>query len=95
MTIFSQQAGLVADELAILGPHVCLFFTGPNYDGFIETIFPGCEFMACGDAPKRELATLVHSALPRASFRTYHPSFLNRRSRWHYIEAMRPLAYGI
>jgi len=93
-SLLSQQASLMRDEFAILDPHVCLFFSGPHYDGFIETIFPGCEFLACGEAPKRELARVVHPALPRASFRTYHPRFLSQGRRWHYIEAIRALTYG-
>jgi hypothetical protein len=67
-SLLSQQAGLVRGEFAILDPHICLFFTGPRYDGFVKTIFPDCQFETCGDAPVRELARLVHPALPRASF---------------------------
>jgi len=92
-SLLSQQASLLAGEFVILDSHICLFFSGPNYDGFIKTVFPGCEFLACGEAPKREFARLVHSALPPASFRTYHPRFLSQGSRWRYIEAMRSLSY--
>jgi hypothetical protein len=90
-SLLSQQTSLVVGELAILDPCVCLFLSGPNYDGFIKTIFPGCEFIACGGAPEREFARLVHSALPRSSFRTYHPASLNRQRLWRYIDDMRRL----
>lgn len=93
-SVLSQQAGLVASEFATLDPHICLFFSGPYYDGFIESIFPGCKFEACSEAPVRELARLVHPTLPSASFRTYHPKFLRHGSRWHYIKAMQTLAYA-
>ncbi len=94
-SLLSQQASLVRDEFAILDPHICLFFSGPHYDSFIKTIFPGCEFLACGETPKRELARLVHSALPRASFRTYHPRFLSQGNLWHYIEAIQAFIYSM
>jgi hypothetical protein len=92
-TLLSQHTRLFTEELAILEPHVCLFFSGPYYDDFIKATLPACEVVACGDAPVRELARLTHSALPTASFRTYHPAFLSRGNRWSYIEAMRGLAY--
>ena len=93
-TLLSQQVGLFGAELAILEPQVCLFFSGPYYDEFITTMLPGCEFLACCEVPWRELARLSHPALPRASFRTFHPRFLNQGNRWHYIEEIRKLAFG-
>ena len=93
--VVAQQARLVAAELAILKPHVCLFFTGPNYDDFIRSVWPRSEFLACNEQPPRELARVADAALPAASFRTYHPNFLRRDNRWFYIETMRKLAYEI
>jgi hypothetical protein len=93
-TLISQQTKLFSEELALLRPHVCLFFSGPNYDRLVKSMLPDCEFMTCGDAPVRELARLIHPALPAASFRTYHPGFLNRAKLWHYIEDIRGLAYN-
>ena len=93
-SLIKQQVVLVQGEVEILDPNICLFFSGPHYDEFIETIFPGCEFLACHEAPKRALARIVHPALPHDSFRTYHPRFLSQGSRWHYIEAIRALIYS-
>lgn len=92
--LLSQQVNLIREELTILEPHVCLFFSGPDYDDFIKTVFSNCGFLACGDAPVRELARLSHPGLPLASFRTYHPRYLRPGKRWHYIEALRTFAYG-
>jgi hypothetical protein len=93
-SMISQQASLVAAELAILDPHVCLFFSGPDCDGFIKAAFPSCEFLSCGEPSPRELARVIDPRLPTASFRTYHPNFLRLGNRWSYIETMRKLAYG-
>jgi len=92
-SLISQQSGLLAAEIEILKPDVCLFFSGPYYDDFINAAFPGCEFSSCGALPERELArvTATASVLPVASFRTYHPNFLRRGNRWSYIETVRTL----
>jgi hypothetical protein len=94
-SVISQQANLVADELAILEPHICLFFSGPYYDGFIRSVWPACAFLACNEAPARQLAKVVDDALPAASFRTYHPKYLRQGDHWPYIETIRKLAYAI
>ena len=87
--LLSQQAWLVTRELEVLKPHVCLFFTGPNYDVFLKSIFTDCGFDAFCDVPTRGLARLTHGDLPRMSFRTYHPRWLRRNRLWHYIDDMR------
>lgn len=90
--LITQQAKILVDEIAVLEPQVSLFFSGPHYDDFIREMLPGVQFAACADAPVREVARLIHAALPCASFRTYHPAFLSRGNRWSYIEAIRALA---
>jgi len=93
-SLISQQSNLFTAELAILNPHVCLFFSGPHYDGFIKGTFPNCEFLACGEPSARELARVMDLSLPAASFRTYHPNFLRQSNRWSYLETMRKLVCG-
>jgi hypothetical protein len=79
------QYRLMAEELAILQPHVCLFLTGPRYDNFLAEVFPECQLTSVGDSPVRELARISHPSLPRSSFRTYHPKYLRLRKRWHIL----------
>lgn len=71
---------LLADELNILRPDVCLFFTGPNYDQDIARKLPDVTFHEFGDFGLREVARLSSKHLPRHSYRTYHPGYGNRIS---------------
>jgi len=91
--LLEQQKSLFLEELAILEPHICLFFSGPDYDPLISGMLPKCEFLPCNDQEVGHLARLAHPVLPTASFRTYHPNYL-RRKKWDYIEALRNLAYA-
>jgi hypothetical protein len=92
--LVEQQKNLFLSELSILDPHICIFFTGPNYDSILAGTVLNCDFIACNGYSVRQLAKLAHSALPAASYRTYHPHSLNRQKHWDYIEAVRLLAYG-
>lgn len=75
-----RHYNLLAEELAILKPDVCLFFTGPNYDGDIRQKLPDVEFHEFGGYGNREVARLNSKYLPKHSFRTYHPGYGNRIS---------------
>jgi len=81
----SQQRGLALAELQILRPDVCIFLTGPDYDFILEDLFPGLEMSPVDVAPARELATLIHPALPLRSYRTYHPRALRMQKKWDYL----------
>jgi hypothetical protein len=67
---------LLEEEIKILAPHVVVFFTGPRYDQLLDTTFPG----VLHDELRRKspYGVLTHPALPTASFRTYHPNYLQR-----------------
>jgi hypothetical protein len=84
----SQQATLMLRELSVLKPDACIFFTGPDYDCILKNIFHGMKYVEFGSAPTRELGRVEHAALPRHSFRTYHPRYLNRSRKWHYLDAI-------
>lgn len=92
-SLIAQQKSLFVDELNILDPHICIFFTGPNYDPILSNTLPNCSYVNCDGWPTRRLAKLVHPALPTKSYRTYHPSSLNRQNLWPYIETIRRFAY--
>ncbi|GAB3857087.1 hypothetical protein GCM10028822_30230 [Hymenobacter terrigena] len=79
--VISSLDDLLSSEINIIKPKVCLFYTGPDFDERIEQVFPGLRYQAVDGWPERELATLVHPALPPLTFRTYHPNYLRRSSR--------------
>lgn len=64
--------GLFEAEIAITGPQVVVFFTGPNYDARLRKTFPGVEYRPLSPV----VSQLVHPKLPPRSFRTYHPKYL-------------------
>jgi len=69
---------LLADELAILQPEVCIFFTGPFYDQDIKNKLSDLNFQEFCDFNQRKLARLTSKHLPKHSYRTYHPGYGNR-----------------
>lgn len=65
---------LLQKEIAVLEPHVVVFFTGPYYDARLRESFPGIRLTA--DSPW--VTSLTHPLLPSACYRTYHPHYLWR-----------------
>jgi hypothetical protein len=70
------STNLLPDEIRVLEPHVVVFHSGPDYDPWIRLWFPDVSFE--GD---EWLVRLQSAALPPASFRTYHPRYLNYQSK--------------
>ena len=71
---------LLTEELEILHPDVCLFFTGPNYDGDIRQKISDIEYHEFAGYCVRKVAKLCSKHLPKLSYRTYHPGYGNRIS---------------
>lgn len=73
---------ILQTEIAICRPDTVIFFTGPNYDDRIRATFPATVFTRASAAwPERAFAQLRHPELPKHSFRTYHPNYLQRRKK--------------
>ena len=77
-TEISNLDEILIKEIEILKPKICLFFTGPNFDYRIKTIFSEIEFHKVDNWNDRQLCQLKHPNLPENSFRTYHPNYLRR-----------------
>lgn len=71
---------LLHDEVKIVRPQMCLFFTGPNLDIRIERVFKGLRLEPQSGWEPNQLCRLVHSSLPPLTFRSYHPRFLRLKS---------------
>ena len=84
----NQKLNILQEEIKILNPDVVIFFSGPNYDNWINPQFDGeIKFEQVNeDIPKKELARLIHKDLPKHTYRTYHPSSLQRQKKWNYIQ---------
>ena len=75
---------VIANEINILTPDVCLFLTGPYYDNDIKAKFDDAEFIEFDDYPIRVVAQIKSKYLPEHSYRTYHPGYGNRYSEWYH-----------
>jgi hypothetical protein len=84
---FSSQAPLITGEFDALVPKAAVFFTGPNYDKFLDVTFPGIVFEPISDG----IVRLDHVSLPQKTFRTYHPSYLRRSDKWDVLVQIRSL----
>ena len=70
-----KHYNIIAEELSIFKPDVCLFFTGPNYDSDIQRKISDVSFHKMGDYNLNQLARLSSAHLPMRSYRTYHPGY--------------------
>ncbi len=75
-------------ELRILQPTAVIFFTGPNYDGNLDAVFPGLERSSFDEFDRRTVAQLTHPSLPTKAWRTYHPAYLQRSGQWRIINTI-------
>ncbi len=64
---------MLKEEIRILQPDVCIFYTSRNYDHRITALFPGVLIEDVEGLPESIFARLTHPALPAATLRTPHP----------------------
>ena len=85
-------------EVQIIKPNMALFLSGPDFDHHIRTLFPGVEFREIGNYGERVVAQVVHTDLPRASLRLYHPQGMRLHGldeeRWLLQWVLRGLEWG-
>ncbi len=87
--VISQLDGLIKDEIKIMEPKVCLFFTGPDYDKRLRNIMPDIEFIEIPGWSPNQLCLLKHPMLPIYTFRAYHPKSLKlRRLEANFIQTI-------
>lgn len=82
---------LLAREIGILKPDVCIFLSGPTYDADLKEKLGDLRLEPFQDYPLNEAARLRSRFLPDHSFRTYHPGYGNHYSEW-YIDLLRKIS---
>lgn len=78
--IINLQIEIFQQEVQIADPHIVLFLTGPNYDWMLKRFFPEMVSQPLNGDPA--IQQLSHALLPKYSFRTYHPRYLQQSNRW-------------
>lgn len=74
--IIAKIDSLLIEELEIIKPDVCVFFTSHTFDHRLKKIFAEIEFISIPGFEKKVLCKLKHKDLPEHSYRTYHPRYL-------------------
>lgn len=70
---------VVRKEVDILKPNIILFFTGPNYDGYIKEVFGEFDKEEVIGQKTRQLSKLIFQNDKNiVAYRTYHPGYLRR-----------------
>ena len=75
--VLSELDFLFLEELKLLAPDVVIFFTGPDYDERLTSLFQATQLPITG-FPTRQLCGIQTSILRGLIFRTYHPIYLRR-----------------
>jgi len=71
---------LLREEIRILNPDVCFLFTNRKNDERLASIFQAVHFEAIQDLPEDHFMRLIHSDLPRLTFRCPHPRVMRQKS---------------
>lgn len=88
--IIDNEYNILEEEIKIIKPDIVLFLTGPYYDYYIEKQLKGVEFKTVENYGIRQFTRVEHEALPKNSFRIYHPVYLRRRSlENNYLEKLK------
>jgi hypothetical protein len=83
------QNGLLAEEIRLLKPKTVVFFTGRSYDCDLFESLPEATLASLwSDTPTTEVARVKSLDLPFRSYRTYHPTYLQRSRRWSTIQRL-------
>lgn len=82
--ILNMSGSLLKKELEILKPSSVIFFTGPYYNNPLYSIFKDCHTVDWHNHNSTRTSNIDHHLLPKKTFRTYHPGYLNR-GHWNIV----------
>lgn len=89
-SIIDNEFNILEEEIKIINPDIVLFLTGPNYDNYIKNQLENVKFKAVENYTERQFARVEHEALPKNSFRIYHPLYLRyRKLENEYLERLK------
>jgi len=74
---------IVREEIQILRPDVCIFYTNRKYDHRLEALYSGVQFSDIQNLPSSHFARLTHTDLPPVTIRTPHPRSI-RMNGWEH-----------
>lgn len=77
---FATADEILAEEIRIVNPSMCMFFTGPYFDNRLRGVFDGLEFIEIPGWTIKQFCLLRHPLLPVLSFRSYHPRSLKLKN---------------
>ncbi|HCU0797068.1 hypothetical protein [Citrobacter braakii] len=72
---------LAKEEISILKPDVCIFFTNHKYDKRLRDLYQDLVFDNVHRLPKKHFSKLNHPDLPKYTLRAPHPRTI-RTQRW-------------
>lgn len=84
--ILDVSRDILHKELETLKPDIVIFFTGPEYNDSLYSIFNGIEKINYLGYDPEKTAKLSHDILPKNTWRTYHPGYLQRSNQWEIID---------
>ena len=85
--IEQKHFNVLKNEINILKPHVIVFLSGPRYDKFIRAKLNDAYFKEVDGFKTRQISLLEIPGVKYA-FRTYHPNYLQRSKKGHYLSAI-------
>ena len=70
---------LLREEISLLRPDVCLFFTNRKFDARLEALYPGLHQESLAGLPAPDVVRLHHPDLPAFTLRSPHPKSIRLR----------------
>jgi hypothetical protein len=91
--ILGKSTPVLPTLLTITKPQAVVFLCGHHYDSFLRHQFPDLR-ISPEENNGRVLSRLQSPMLPAASFRTYHPAYLQRTHQWDILQTVTRLIHA-
>ncbi|MCF6314312.1 MAG: hypothetical protein L3J39_17825 [Verrucomicrobiales bacterium] len=71
---------MIQEEIQIIQPDICMFYTNRKYDQRIKDLYEGVIFEEVSGLPFNHFCRLLHPNLPAHTYRTPHPKTIRIQS---------------